>query len=155
MYYTVQIHLRIDDEQQQLLLAYEKEYLSALHELIEKMVSYKKEHRFSYYHYSRCIAKSSHWMLYNIASKMAKAKKQDKESVYHRSGTWSPGSFRIDDHALILQYGDGFICKEARFSIAINSKHQFQLQNGKKLRLDLAHDENCWYCNILMEAKDT
>lgn len=154
MYYTVQINLRIDDKQQQLLLAYEKEYLSALHELIEKMSGYKKEHRFSYYQYSQCIAKSSQWMLYNIASKMSKAKKENKKSVYQRSGTWSPNSFKIVDRNLILLYGEGFICKEASFPIAINSKHQFQLQSGKTLRLDLAHDESCWYCNILMEAKE-
>lgn len=155
MYYTVQIHLRIDKEQQQVLLAYEKEYLKALEDLKDKMVSHKKEHRFSYYHYSQCVVKSSHWMLYSIALKMAKAEKQNKKSVYRRSGTWSPNSFRISDHELILQYGDTFICKEAKFLVALNSKHQFQLQNGKKLRLDLVHDENCWYCNILMEAKDT
>ncbi|WP_416327175.1 hypothetical protein [[Eubacterium] hominis] len=155
MYYTVQIRLRTDEEQHQLLLAYEKIYVSALHDLIEKMVKRKKCLCFSAYRYPSSIDKSSQWMLYHMASKMAKSIQEKKKAVYHRSGTWTTSSFKIINDCLFLEYGNDFVCKTGRFLLAINSKQQYQLNNGKKLRLDLIHDENCWYCNILMQAKDT
>ena len=36
----------------------------------------------------------------------------------------------------------------------MNSKIERRLNKGKKMRLDLVHDENLWYCNILMQAED-
>ena len=154
MYYTVQIRLRTDEEQHQMLLTYEKIYLTALQNLIETMTK-QKSRSFKSYDYPAAIEKSSQWMLYNTASKIAKAHRENRQGDYHRSGTWASNAFKIIDHYLFLDYGTDFPCRTGRYLLALNSRQQYQLQRGKQVRLDLVHDENCWYCNILMQVQDT
>ena len=138
MYYTVQIKLRTDEEQHEILQQYEYIYLSELQRLITKMVNLKKKQRFSSFQYSPCIEKSCRWMLY----------------TYNKSGTWSTNAFKIIHNDLFLSCGEGFPCKEIIIPLAMNSKIERRLNKGKKMRLDLVHDENLWYCNILMQAED-
>lgn len=154
MYYTVQIKLRTDEEQHEILQQYEYIYLSELQRLIANMVNLKKKQRFSSFQYSSCIEKSCRWLLYSVASKMAAAKIENRISAYNKSGTWSTTAFKIIQNDLFLTCGDGFPCKEIIIPLAMNSKIERRLKKGKKIRLDLVHDENLWYCNILMQSTD-
>lgn len=154
MYYTVQIKLRTDEEQHEILQQYEYIYLSELQRLISNMVNLKKKQRFSSFQYSSCIEKSCRWLLYSVASKMAAAKIENRTSAYNKSGTWSTTAFKIIQNDLFLTCGDGFPCKEIIIPLAMNSKIERRLKKGKKIRLDLVHDENLWYCNILMQSTD-
>lgn len=154
MYYTVQIKLRTDEEQHEILQQYEYIYLSELQRLIANMVNLKKKQRFSSFQYSSCIEKSCRWLLYSVASKIATAKIENRTSAYNKSGTWSTTAFKIIQNDLFLTCGDGFPCKEIIIPLAMNSKIERRLKKGKKMRLDLVHDENLWYCNILMQSTD-
>ena len=154
MYYTVQIKLRTDEEQHEMLQQYEYIYLSELQRLIANMVNLKKKQRFSSFQYSSCIEKSCRWLLYSVASKIATAKIENRTSAYNKSGTWSTTAFKIIQNDLFLTCGDGFTCKEIIIPLAMNSKIERRLKKGKKMRLDLVHDENLWYCNILMQSTD-
>lgn len=154
MYYTVQIKLRTDEEQHEILQQYEYIYLSELQRLITKMVNLKKKQRFSSFQYSPCIEKSCRWMLYIVATKIATAKIENRTGTYNKSGTWSTNAFKIIHNDLFLSCGEGFPCKEIIIPLAMNSKIERRLNKGKKMRLDLVHDENLWYCNILMQAED-
>ena len=90
MYYTVQIKLRTDEEQHEILQQYEYIYLSELQRLITKMVNLKKKQRFSSFQYSPCIEKSCRWMLYTVATKIATAKIENRTTTKAAHGPPTP-----------------------------------------------------------------
>lgn len=155
MYFTLQLRLRIDEEDRKELKMFEMVYLEELQQLISHMERLSLHHPFSFYTYSERIHKASHWAMYQIADKIAIAHKEKRQGSYARSGTWSPASYKIQNAMLYLQFGEQFQTAMGKYPLAMDEHQERLLRQGKHLRLDLTHDEYFWFCNIVILAKDT
>lgn len=155
MYYTLQLRLKTEKSEREVLSRYEAEYVKELERLIKRMKRLKLHHPYRFYDYSQQIPKASSWALYQIADKIAIAQKEQRQGSYSRSGTWSPADYHITNDLLHLTFGEAFLPKEGIYHLAIDKQSERRLHQGKQLRLDLTHDEHFWYCNILILVKDT
>lgn len=155
MYKTIKLRIRTDREIKRILLAYEEIYHSTLRKYVYHMISEGKQTQYESKRIHRAIPRESKWHLYQAACSRYAYFLKHQDWEFHKSSVWGQRNFTITQETLILYFGKGFIVEQLVLRWACEKVEWEKVKEGHICRMDIVHDAQYWFANILIQKPNT